>query len=294
MEITLPDHSRTRGQIGVETLIIFIAMILVAAIAATILINTAGFLQNQASQTSQDSEDQVSNQVLVISSVGEVAAPDEIEFSLHRPNDRLDVVTFDAEGTVTVTVEDEGGTSEDVDISGPDTDITTNGFDFSQEITITHVDANDEEITLVLDADAGETDTDTLALDARGNTISEVSVLVMQSPGANEIDLAGASIEYVGPDGQELLSYSENPEVGEFGVEGTQDPGDTVPVLTKREDRYTVTMDLETDAQSSLRYLEEGEDATVRITTQAGSEAVTILNVPQSISSYDQGDAVEL
>ncbi|MCL9814635.1 hypothetical protein AArcSt11_13330 [Natranaeroarchaeum aerophilus] len=116
----------------------------------------------------------------------------------------------------------------------------------------------------------------------------------MQSPGANEIDLAGASIEYIGPDGQRLLSYSDDPEVGEFGVEGTQDPENTVPVLTEREDRYTVTIELETDDTSDLRYLEEGEDATVRINTQAGSEAVTILNVPQSISSYDQGDAVEL
>ena len=59
-----------RGQVGIETLIVFIAMILVAAIAASVLINTAGYLQNQASATSQDSEDPVSNQVLVISSIG--------------------------------------------------------------------------------------------------------------------------------------------------------------------------------------------------------------------------------
>ena len=203
MEFTLPDHSRKRGQIGVETLIIFIAMILVAAIAATILINTAGFLQNQASETSQDSEDQVSKQVLVISSIGEITDDD------------------------------------------------------------------------------GE------------NKIGEVSMTVMQSPGADEIDLAGASIEYIGPDGQQILSYDDDPDVGEFGVDGTQDPEDTAPVLTEREDRYTVTINL-ADGEDALRLLDEGEDATVRINTQAGSEAVTIVNVPQSISSYDDGDAVEL
>lgn len=66
---TEPDD---RGQVGIETLIIFIAMILVAAIAAGILINTAGFLQHQASATSDDATEQVSNQLLVVSAVGEL------------------------------------------------------------------------------------------------------------------------------------------------------------------------------------------------------------------------------
>jgi flagellin-like protein len=61
-----------RGQVGIETLIIFIAMILVAAVAAGVLINTAGFLQNKAKATSSDSTEQVSNQVIVVSAIGQV------------------------------------------------------------------------------------------------------------------------------------------------------------------------------------------------------------------------------
>ena len=61
-----------RGQVGIGTLIVFIALVLVAAIAAGVLINTAGFLQTQAEQTGEDSSDQVSNNINVIGQTGEV------------------------------------------------------------------------------------------------------------------------------------------------------------------------------------------------------------------------------
>jgi flagellin FlaB len=71
-----------RGQVGIGTLIVFIALVLVAAIAAGVLINTAGFLQTQAEQTGEDSTSQVANNINVIGEVGQVnAASDGINIT---------------------------------------------------------------------------------------------------------------------------------------------------------------------------------------------------------------------
>ena len=66
------DHPRDdRGQVGIGTLIVFIAMVLVAAIAAGVLINTAGFLQSSSEATGQEASDSTTNRLQVVSVTGE-------------------------------------------------------------------------------------------------------------------------------------------------------------------------------------------------------------------------------
>jgi len=62
-----------RGQVGIGTLIVFIAMVLVAAIAAGVLVNTAGFLQATAEDAGQESVDKVTNRLDVVSQHGIVS-----------------------------------------------------------------------------------------------------------------------------------------------------------------------------------------------------------------------------
>ena len=74
---TITDETE-RGQVGIGTLIVFIAMVLVAAIAAGVLVNTAGFLQATAEDAGQESVNKVTNRVEVLNTHGTVGSSSDI------------------------------------------------------------------------------------------------------------------------------------------------------------------------------------------------------------------------
>jgi flagellin-like protein len=102
-----------KGQVGIGTLIIFIAMVLVAAVAAGVLVNTSGLLQSQAEDTGSDAQAQVSNQIDVVSATGEVSGSDV--------------------GTVTLTVKKSPG-SDPIDLAEATIEYTSD----TQSATLTH------------------------------------------------------------------------------------------------------------------------------------------------------------
>ncbi len=81
-------ESNDGGEIGIGTMIVFIAAVIVAAIAAAVLVNTAGNLERQASETGQETTEEVAASMFVDDTVGAVSddGTSEPEDHIHALN----------------------------------------------------------------------------------------------------------------------------------------------------------------------------------------------------------------
>ena len=133
-----------RGQVGIGTLIVFIAMVLVAAIAAGVLINTAGLLQSQSEATGQETSEQVSDRVVVGTVTGTTGLDEDDQLEVGKI-DRVELTTFRSPG------------AGDIDLTNVIIEVFANG----ESATLTHDDeATTEDFELEGDYEIGDDGTD--------------------------------------------------------------------------------------------------------------------------------------
>ncbi|MCU4743799.1 archaellin/type IV pilin N-terminal domain-containing protein [Natronoglomus mannanivorans] len=165
-------HENKRGQVGIGTLIVFIAMVLVAAIAAGVLINTAGSLQSQASDTGTETQQAVANQIEVVHAVGHVGDGDVGDHADSGEIGYVDMIVKKSAGsdvidltsvTVQYTSDSADATLKYDDNYGNDAGTSFNGF--ISDVTFATIEAGqdaDEGDNTVLDiTQAGTSLTDT-------------------------------------------------------------------------------------------------------------------------------------
>ena len=226
-EVGESSRGDPRGQVGIGTLIVFIAMVLVAAIAAGVLINTAGFLQTKSEETGQQSGQQVTNRLQVDAVVGTNLKP--------KPPSEHEYV-----GVVNVTVK--------------------------------------------------------------------------KSPGASNVDLENATVQWIGSSGTyNLIATTVNSKSaatdGRFNVTSFKDADGSKPVLNSPDDRMILTLDIGeddtgyntvgwTDEEGNLvsgdvefggvdTRLKEGQSVTLRITTKSGATTTESFTVPSTLSGVN-------
>ncbi|MFC7073709.1 archaellin/type IV pilin N-terminal domain-containing protein [Halovenus rubra] len=239
------DSAETRAQVGIGTLIVFIAMVLVAAIAAGVLINTAGFLQTQAEDTGTESTSQVADSLTVITTAGNVSEDDTIN-------------------ALRIGVQPAAGAG-DINLA---------------QFTMQYV-ADEQFANIVVGNEStkqaeGDTNPDSIGLTSQ-NVENRAEFLVDVIKAENEDDIV-------------MTDSSDRYEIV-IPLDDTLN-STTYPVYDKSGssvgDSYIA-------GQGALPPgLDEGESSEITITTEVGAQAVTFIQVPDSLAGEDAGNIISV
>ena len=208
-ETTNLERRETEGSIGIGAMIVFIALILVAAVASTIIIKTAEELQQNAENTSSDTRDQISGKVsvadvyittvadpLTTTSNTDVATMTVIarvsSGSLNVQEGDITwyiscIVTTDADGTFSTI---DTAEADSLELDGTDiadgTEITA-GTTFKFVIDLTPTDTDDSDTITSADFTAPTAKGDSPGCDAEAGTGSSLELRVVVDGGGETL-----------------------------------------------------------------------------------------------------------
>ncbi|WP_394345746.1 hypothetical protein [Halorientalis pallida] len=302
---------------GIGTLIVFIAMVLVASIGAGALIETAGLLQSKSQQTGEQAQQGVTNRVQVHSVTGNVSqtacyGSGEIRI------DGIDVggISYDClllDSGDSPDVWHVSGGDDRLIFDGQSTDILSDGdlVSFTRvqrddardqirvrdetrdevivtatpPISIDESTGPDDELINLNNPDgtgyvsiANFADTDeTVRFTRPSGNVTSVDLTVRLSPGSSAVDLRDATVSYVSDDGIADLTYTTG--------KPTADQFSVSPVVgddAVLSDDEQVTIHLDTWRIDDG--LQPGDTATVRVVTPSGTVTRAQLGVPATTS----------
>lgn len=301
-----------RAQVGIGTLVIFIAMVLVATIGAGVLIDTAGLLQTKAENTGQESTAEVTNRLMVVNSLGSVTGggdkirldssdlePSETnaeeEFVIQSGQElrNLQMDALGCSNTPYFLIID--GVKSDHKIEANDDILVENTGD--GEIRFTHLAHSDvittasAPVSLRVDAcNEGSIlfseltgDSDDFLVDETGTAearfveeyLGWINLTVRRGPGASDIDLRDATVSVIGPNGAYRLTHtSGTANSTRFGTNPLQD---TDSVLKSGEQ---ATISLNAAKILSQPGFSPGDEVTITIVTQSGAQTAVTVTVP--------------